>query len=108
MKLLKITDVLISNAPLSGVKIDEIGNMLDTTSPHRDIRFENTIDGDFGGGYDIVGDRWETQEEARRRLDKKKKEREAKKKKHDEEIRELEARLAKLLNGRFKPKRDKC
>lgn len=99
MKLLKITEILITDAPLSGVKIDEIVNMLDPASPHTDIRFEQSTYGEYGG-YDIVGDRWETTEEARKRLDKAKKEREAKKKAKKDRIEALELQLAKLKANR--------
>ena len=104
MKLLMITEVLVSPINLDGIEVNKVDQFIQTMiSPtdylkYNNVRFRVADQGTPYNEYDweIVGDRPETPAEAKTRIDKSKKIRAYKKKSKQDKINELERELKKL------------
>lgn len=102
MKLQIVTDTLRSDIDLSGIAVDQVIQAFldpEALAKYHNIRFEVTDQGDMESSnyvYSIVGNRFETPAEAKKRIGAVQKERERKKMAKMSQIQRLESQLAKL------------
>jgi len=94
MKKLVVHQILRSTVDLNGVAIDQVSSLLTNTEGYHNIRFQENESFDYA--YDIVGSRFETDAEARKRIDDAKNVRQKKQEDKQKEIKYLEQRIAKL------------
>ncbi len=101
MKRLTITETILSNVELDDLHLDKVASLLsvENCNKYQNVRFTTHYEGDYEDATKIIciiGDRLETLEEAKKRIEAKKKERDKKRMAKMSKIERLETELAKL------------
>lgn len=106
MKRLQITETITHNVDLDDVQLSNVSALIteEERKKYTNIRFLTDTEGDYDEDANqvirIIGDRLETIEEAKKRIDLKNKEKENKLKAKMTKIERLEAELVKLKGGK--------